>query len=128
MLIDGHYQVLKPLGEGFSGEVSLVEDEKTKSALALKFLQTTPGNLTPEQLLDRFKQEFSILQKLHYPHIARIESFGFDVASKRHYFTEEFVDGQTIFDATENSTPNEIAVFAFSRSLSFRFETGESAG
>ncbi len=108
MLIDGHYQVLKPLGEGFSGEVSLVEDEKTKSALALKFLQTTPGNLTPEQLLDRFKQEFSILQKLHYPHIARIESFGFDVTSKRHYFTEEFVDGQTIFDATENSTPNEI--------------------
>lgn len=108
MLIDGHYQVLRPLGEGFSGEVSLVEDEKTKSALALKFLQTTPGNLTPEQLLDRFKQEFSILQKLYYPHIARIENFGFDLISKRYYFTEEFIDGQTIFDATEHSSPNEV--------------------
>ncbi len=108
MIIDQRYRVIGELGQGVSGSVHLVEDMEEHCELALKFLRIDSVMLTPEQLLDRFKQEFRILKELQHPHIARIGDFGYDKDSKQHYFTEEHVQGAPITEAVQDASLDEI--------------------
>src|SRR5262249_32308576 len=105
-LIDGKYQILKKLGEGFGGYVFLTEANGRK--VALKQLEMDREGLTPEEILESFKVEFSTLTKLTHPHILRILDFGFDSKEDTYYFTTEYIDGPSIFAATRHRSSQEI--------------------
>jgi serine/threonine protein kinase len=102
------YQVLEKLGEGFGGSVFLVERNGAKIALKQLRIQNDSACLSPEEILDNFKQEFTTLKKLNHPHILRILDFGFDSKENLYYFTTEYIEGKDIFDATRESTPEEV--------------------
>lgn len=100
-LIDHRYQVIKNLGDGLSGEVKLVSDENGNQ-VALKFLKKVQLNLSREEALENFKNEFSILKELNHPNISRILDFGFDEKIQKYYFTTEFIEGEEFDRACEN--------------------------
>jgi serine/threonine protein kinase/tetratricopeptide (TPR) repeat protein len=104
--IDGKYHVLKKLGQGFGGLVFLTEANGQK--LALKQLRLDQKGLSPNEILENFKDEFSTLKELHHPHILRILDFGFDAKENFYYFTTEYIEGRDIFEATQDLSVEEI--------------------
>ncbi len=107
-LIDGKYEILKKLGEGFGGAVYLVQANGKQVALKQLHMRSSHELLSLEEILDNFKQEFTTLIKLNHPHILRILDFGFDSKENFYYFTTEYIEGVNIFEATRNSPPEEI--------------------
>lgn len=102
---------MRTLGSGLSGEVLAVEDHEGKKAL--KFLKRVQMNVSREEALTNFKNEFSILSELNHPGIARILDFGFDAQVNKYYFTTELISGADFFQATEGmplATVEEMAV------------------
>lgn len=97
--VDHRYEIVKTLGDGLSGEVMLVRDKDGEKAL--KFLKKVQLNVSREDALKNFKNEFEILKKLNHPHIARILDFGFDNKLQKYYFTSEFVSGALLDKACE---------------------------
>jgi len=89
--IDQRYTVEKVLGEGLSGEVLLVADDG--GLQALKFLKKVQMNVSRDEALQNFKNEFSILQELNHPNTSRILDFGYDTRLQKYYLTTEFVSG-----------------------------------
>ncbi len=87
--IDGRYEILELLGEGLSGEVFLVAAASQR--YALKLLKPMSDRRLHESLLKAFKFEFAFLKDLRHPNVVRIHDFGFDAATERFYFTEEFL-------------------------------------
>lgn len=100
--VDHRYEILKTLGDGLSGEVVLVRDKDGEKAL--KFLKKVQLNVSREDALKNFKNEFEILKKLNHPHIARILDFGFDNKLQKYYFTSEFVSGAILDKACEGQS------------------------
>src|SRR5687768_16533958 len=100
MKIDQRYEIQKNLGAGFSGEVLLVKDHE--GLKALKFLKKVQLNVSREEALNNFKNEFSILKELNHPNIARIIDFGFEPKMQKYYFTTEFISGVELHKACEN--------------------------
>ncbi len=98
--IDNRYRIVKELGSGFSGDVLLVEDDAGPKAL--KFLKPIQLNVSRDEALQNFKNEFSILSELNHPGIARILDFGFDTVVNKYYFTSELFEGEYFFKVTEN--------------------------
>ncbi|MBI2500197.1 MAG: serine/threonine-protein kinase PknK, partial [Deltaproteobacteria bacterium] len=93
------------LGEGLGGVVSLVEAKGQR--VALKQLNIDQGKLTPEEVLENFKREFTTLKRLNHPHIVRIIDFGRDDEG-RYFFTSEYIEGKNIFEATREWSPEEV--------------------
>lgn len=98
--IDQRYEVLKNLGGGLSGEVLLVQDHEGKKAL--KFLKKVQMNVSREEALTNFKNEFSILKELNHPNINRILDFGFDTRVQKYFFTNEYIEGTEFHQACQN--------------------------
>lgn len=85
------------------GTVFLVEDDAGRIKAA-KVLDRSLADEKSAHIIDRFKQEFSILKDLSHPCINKVYDFGFDKASGCYYFTSEFVDGPKFLSAAENET------------------------
>lgn len=101
--IDQRYEVIKSLGGGFSGEVLLIKDPEGNEA-ALKFLKKVQLNVSRDDALHNFKNEFAILKELNHPNISRILDFGFETRMNKYYFTTEFIRGQEFHLACENQS------------------------
>lgn len=99
--IDQRYEIIKSLGGGLSGEVMLVRDPAGHQA-ALKFLKKVQMNVSRDEALQNFKNEFSILKELNHPNIARILDFGYDPKIQKYYYTCEFIEGADFCTACEN--------------------------
>lgn len=97
--IDQRYTVIKSLGGGLSGEVLLVKDQE--GFKALKFLKKVQLNVSRDEALNNFRNEFSILKELNHPNVNRILDFGFDVPVQKYYFTNEFIEGAELHKACE---------------------------
>lgn len=95
--IDHQYSFVSYIGRGMSGQVILVRDKD--GLKALKFLNPLQLNVSREEALQNFKNEFAILKKLGHPHIAGILDFGHDETSRRYYFTSEYIEGRNFYDA-----------------------------
>lgn len=100
--IDQRYEIVKNLGGGLSGEVMLVRDED--GLKALKFLKKIQMNVSREEALKNFKNEFSILKELNHPNINRILDFGFDTRIQKYFFTNDFIPGKELHEACENQS------------------------
>lgn len=100
--IDQRYEIEKNLGGGLSGEVMLVKDPEGNRA-ALKFLKKVQMNVSRQEALQNFKNEFEILKQLNHPNISRILDFGFDSRIQKYYFTCEFISGAEMHDACKEA-------------------------
>src|SRR5438132_623977 len=106
--IDGKYEVIKPLGEGFGGFVFLVQAQGRKAALKQLRMRYDHACFSPEEILVNFKEEFTTLKKLNHPHILQILDFGFDREEDFYYFTTQYIEGQNIYEATRDLSPEGI--------------------
>jgi diguanylate cyclase (GGDEF)-like protein len=88
--IASRYNVLKTLGEGGMGLVSLVEDTTNGQQVALKVLSSKIG-MTEETLL-QFKQEFRTMTQLRHPNCCAVYDYGV-LPGGAPYLTMEVVPG-----------------------------------
>jgi serine/threonine-protein kinase len=104
-LINGRYEVNHILGEGGMGVVYHVRDRMFQlRATALK----TMRRLRDGEWLDLFRSEFIALSELNHPNVASVYEFAPLSGAAGHFFTMEFVQGQSLRRACEGATPLEI--------------------
>lgn len=103
--IDGKYDIKSTIGGGGFSEVYLVEGPKGECAL--KLLKGESEGLKVSAL-EEFKHEFSILRNMRHPNIAGILDFGFDEKLGRYYYTSEFIEGESIVEATKDMDADEV--------------------
>src|SRR5262245_43056382 len=70
-LIADRFEVIRPLGTGGLGDVSLVRDRRDGSVRALKRLR-----LSDPESLERLRVEFGELATIHHPNIVRVSEYG----------------------------------------------------
>ncbi|HEY4055243.1 MAG TPA: serine/threonine-protein kinase [Kofleriaceae bacterium] len=99
------YAIRSTLGEGGMGTVYGAVDAATQQPVAIKVLQ-----VFADEALARFKQEATIMEKLHHPGIARVLSAG--DARSRPYIVMEHVEGATLDKYIERVDPPRSARLA----------------
>lgn len=80
------YRMLKPLGSGGMSEVFLALRERDGLEVALKILDTEANN--DPSFLNRFIQEYALLEQINHPNVARIFDHGF--ADEHAFITMEY--------------------------------------
>lgn len=100
----GKYEVIRKLGEGYTGEVYLVKDLNRAQPMALKLLNPEAFK---EGQLEAFKREFMLLSDLHHPHVCKVYDFGFAENKDRYFFTLEVVQGTDLYSYTEQLSIEE---------------------
>ncbi|MHC4200514.1 MAG: serine/threonine-protein kinase, partial [Planctomycetota bacterium] len=96
----GRYELLADIGEGGMGTVHAAMDSSTLRFCALKIL---PKELAEaEDIVKRFLQEAETACTLRHPNIVG----GLEVGNDNgvHFFSMEFVDGETVYDRLESET------------------------
>ena len=91
--IDFNYRLVKPLGVGGSGVVSIVQDKNLDVPRALKLARPSPGK---ESLLARLLQgEVSNLVRLSHPNLIQVFAKGVVTADSKDisYYVMDFVEG-----------------------------------
>lgn len=93
------YRILRRLGVGAYGEVSLCQDVNTKEYFAMKVvdkakLRKKRVNLSEEQLL----QEFEVMRRLRHPNIVTMSEVINDSSGNKLYMVQELVNGGQIMD------------------------------
>ncbi|MGV0096144.1 protein kinase domain-containing protein [Streptomyces californicus] len=90
-LIDGRYQLVRPLGRGAMGVVYEAEDENLQRLVALKKLSAVGGMSADDEALARFKREAVALARIDHPGVVSLYDSGLhgDVP----YFVMQLVDG-----------------------------------
>jgi hypothetical protein len=73
-LVLGSYVILEPLGSGGMGEVVKARHQHLDRQVALKFIQTNPGD--PSDTVLRFRREVRLLADLRHPHIVQAYDAG----------------------------------------------------
>ena len=100
----GRYQILRPLGEGGMGTVSLAEQrEPIRRRVALKVIKL---GMDTGQVLARFANERQALAMMDHPNIARIFDAG-ATPKGRPYFVMEYIEGVPI---TQYCDRNRMAI------------------
>src|SRR5580700_5218188 len=83
------YEVVKKLGAGGMGEVSLVQDHDIDRQVGVKFLHT---ELAEPALVARFLEEIRTVGHLEHPNIVPIHDAGRDEAG-RYFFVMKHIEG-----------------------------------
>ncbi len=108
--IGNRYRIHEQLGAGGMGRVYRATDRITGQTIALKQVQTAPGQLefasrdglpddaSSVQFRLALANEFQTLAALRHPNIISVLNYGFD-EQRQPYFTMDYVDGaQTLLD------------------------------
>ena len=116
-LLNHRYTIVKPLGGGATASVYLASDAFYDGALVAiklfdqRYLQASD--------LKSLGHEFLTLRQMEHPNLARVFDYG-QVAtsdSGEHvgdtYFTLEYVEGPSLFEATENASTQEVGQLFF---------------
>ncbi len=90
----GQYEILELIGQGGMGLVYKARQLDLNRIVAIKMLKEGEG-ASPEQV-ERFKREAQSAAKLQHPNIIGIHEVG--VESGYHYFTMDYVEGDTLQD------------------------------
>ncbi len=98
----GNYVVQEKLGSGGMAVVYKAQNEETKETVALKILRSSlmeqPG------IMERFKQEATIAERLQHPHIVAVNNCG--VIKGRYFLDMQYMSGGTL--AERFAKPTEI--------------------
>ncbi len=79
------YQIMEEIGAGNMGRVLRATDLLTGETVAIKALLRQES-----ELVERFKNEFLLLKRLHYPNILEVYDFGFGETGEP-YFSMEYI-------------------------------------
>src|SRR5271163_3978422 len=95
-LDNGHYRVIKELGQGGMGLVLLCHDETLQRDVAIKML--LPELMTNSNTVDIFLQEARLAAQLEHPNIVTIFSIGKEEkkGKARHFIAMEYLSGGTL--------------------------------
>ena len=106
----GRYTVLRHLGEGGMGTVSLARQSDPDREVALKVMK---WGWSDQRMLDRFQREIQMLARLNHPGIAVLHESG-HTDDQRPWYAMEFIDGMPLRTYVERhalSLPAIIALF-----------------
>ncbi|MEI6083791.1 MAG: PQQ-binding-like beta-propeller repeat protein [Verrucomicrobiota bacterium] len=90
----GNYTILGEIARGGVGVVYRAKQKGLERVVALKVLQG--GATVSAEQVQRFLQEAQSAAKLQHPHIVPIHDFG--VQDGQHFFTLDFIEGQSLAD------------------------------
>src|SRR5215813_6928958 len=99
----GQYIVQDKLGSGGMAVVYKALNEETKQTVALKILRSSV--MEQQGVVERFKQEATIAERLHHAHIVAVNDFG--SLKGRYYLDMEYMAGGTL--AERFAKPTEIS-------------------
>ncbi|MDP9479799.1 MAG: protein kinase, partial [Actinomycetota bacterium] len=108
-IVDGRYDVVRPLGGGGMGEVYLARDQVLDREVALKVLRRQYAG--DSEFAERFKREALNAASLSHPNIVQI----YDRGQTEHgsaYIAMEYVPGGTLKEKITREGPLETAVAA----------------
>ncbi len=95
--IGGRYEVIRMLGRGGMGAVCLAHDSELDRNVAIKIIR---GDLAGRAgVLERFKRELLIAQRVTHPNVVRIYDLG--VAGPLRFITMEYIEGEDLRDVTK---------------------------
>jgi eukaryotic-like serine/threonine-protein kinase len=98
MLVPGsflgdRYEILQLLGEGGMGSVYKAQDRELDRVVALKVIR--PDLARKATILERFKQEIILSQKVTHKNVIRIYDLGLAGGTK--FISMDFIDGQDVW-------------------------------
>jgi len=103
--LSDRYLVFGEISKGGMGELHVALDRMNgDQRVALKLI----SNPIEGSDLETLKAEYNCLTHLSHPNIVQIYDFGYDKPSKRFFFTEEFVKGQTLLSCLGKLTFDKI--------------------
>jgi Nif-specific regulatory protein len=92
--IEQRYAIIRPLGEGGTGEVYLARDtHQGGKQVALKLLRPDALDAPTVEL---FKDEFRSMARLRHPNLAEVYDFGTSAEDGRHFLTMEYIEGRNL--------------------------------
>ncbi len=97
----GRYTLLDELGRGGMGVVWKAWDSQLFRVVALKLIR--PDSAWGEEGVERFAREARLAARLRHPNIVPVHDVG--VQDGQHYFTSDFIAGQTLDDVLSSPVP-----------------------
>jgi eukaryotic-like serine/threonine-protein kinase len=94
MVIEGTYRILRPLGAGGMGVVTLALDERLDREVAIKFIR--PELFAHQNLRDYFRNEARAMARVLHPNVLVVHAFGEHDGTP--YFVMEYVPGRSVED------------------------------
>ncbi len=101
-LLDGRYEILAKIGEGGMGVVYKARQVSIDRVIAIKVLN--PQMAADQQWVQRFSNEARACSRLQHPNTIKMFDFG-QTTDGRFFMTMEFLDGQVLRQAIQNSAP-----------------------
>jgi eukaryotic-like serine/threonine-protein kinase len=93
-MVDGIYRIVRPLGAGGMGVVTLAHDERLDRHVAIKFIR--PELFENKGLRDLFETEARAMARVSHANVLTVHSFGEHDGVP--YFVMEYVEGPTVED------------------------------
>ena len=103
-VINGRYKLIDERGSGSFGSVYIARDMLTNYLYAAKIMHLDQAE--DSELLERFKREAYILQRLNDPHVARLVDYGNDGGI--YFIILHHIDGQNLKWYIETYGPMEV--------------------
>lgn len=120
----GEYEILEEIARGGMGVVFKARQQKLKRIVALKMILA--GKLADTSDIERFQREARAAGRLKHPAIVPVHEIG--EHDGRHYFTMDFVEGQSLAETIREETlsPKRAAVLvrATAEAVHFAHEQG----
>ena len=94
----GHYELIRQIGTGGTGEVHLAKDQKLDRLVGIKILNE---DFSREHTnLERFAREAKAASALNHPNILVIHEVG--ESEGTHYIVSEFIEGKTLRELAQS--------------------------
>lgn len=102
-----HYEIIRMLGHGGMNHVYLARDLVKQQDVVLKFPnEDLIGNIG---VFERYKREAEIGSRLNHPHVQHL--LNTEEERREHYLVMEYIQGRTLREVLEASTPNLLPPF-----------------
>lgn len=97
-----HYEIIRQLGHGGMNNVYLALDTLNDEKVVLKF--PNDDLISNVGVFERYKREAEIGSRLDHPHVQRV--LNNDEQRCEHYLVMEFIQGRTLREVLEATSPN----------------------